>query len=124
MKSSGRQATAGKNTRRGSVLPRSRSKNVSMAVRSEDEPAEEDDHAQEEVERVVADVDRGAQPADLARELGQPGAGVDRAVDQDRVDDLPEPARQGGQGTDDEPVVDLVDVVLVDQEAVHRREAR
>src|SRR5690349_24793940 len=101
-------------------------KKVSISVpvpSGEGDPPEQQDQADEEVESVVADVAGGGEAPDVARQLGQERAGVDRAVDDERVDSLPEEAGERRERPDDESVVDLVHVVLVLEQAVQGREA-
>ena len=84
----------------------------------EGDPPEEQDHAEEEVERVVADVAGGGEAADVAGQLGRGTAPALIAPSMTMVSTtFQQNAREPRQRPHDQRVVDLVDVVLVDQQA-------
>src|SRR5262245_26839400 len=92
---------------------------MSVASAREHEPCDEQRSADQHGERVVVEV-AGLQPHDTAGDVDDPSrhAGEPAAVDQPAVAAAPQQAGEPDGGTHDEEVVDLVEVPLVEQEAV------
>src|SRR5258706_12718805 len=90
-----------------------------MASAREHEPGDEGRDADQHREGIVIEV-AGLQPDHVAGDVEHPGRDPVRpeAIDQPAVAALPEQAAEPDRGADEDEVVKLVEIPLVEQEAV------